>query len=169
MSVREDIEVEFLNDLRLLEERKTSPEWIATKYLYDPRIAILSEDQKVPWFTPRYNSQRTPLVYREAQQDMLDANFKGMRILTDEEDGVSPFVSEDFQEAYEESILKPICIAQAKETCKEIGEWGIEICNEHYKGGGVISRRECPECWKALLRGEMPEHHSEVDNGDALK
>ncbi len=25
----------FLKDLRLLEERKTSPEWIATKYLYE--------------------------------------------------------------------------------------------------------------------------------------
>ncbi len=29
-------------------------------------------------------------------------------------------------------------------------QWGIEQCQEHYKGGGVISRRECPECWKSL-------------------
>ncbi len=28
--------------------------------------------------------------------------------------------------------------------------WGIEQCQEHYKGGGVISRRECPKCWLSL-------------------
>ena len=47
------------------------------------------------------------------------------RLLTDEEDGISPYVSEDFQEAYEESILKPICKAQRDltraETLKEVG------------------------------------------------
>ena len=32
-----------------------------------------------------------------------------MRLLTDREDGVSPYVSEDFQEQYEASVLKPIC------------------------------------------------------------
>ena len=40
--------------------------------------------------------------------------------------------------------------AQVRETLKMVGEWGIEQCQEHYKGGGVISKRECPECWKSL-------------------
>ena len=45
-----------------------------------------------------------------------------MRLLTDREDGVSPYVSEDFQEQYEASVLKPICKAQAKLTRKEVGD-----------------------------------------------
>ena len=32
----------------------------------------------------------------------------------------------------------------------DIAKWGIEQCQAHYKGGGVISKRECPECWKSL-------------------
>jgi len=51
--------------------------------------------------------------------------------------------------------LIPI-ISQA--VAGEIIGWGIEICHEHlpkWQGevdlmGGVLSRRECPECWKAL-------------------
>jgi len=33
---------------------------------------------------------------------------------------------------------------------REVVEWGILPCNEHYKGGGLFTRRECPECWKKL-------------------
>ena len=32
----------------------------------------------------------------------------------------------------------------------EIVAWGIEQCQEHYRGGGIISRRECPLCWQSL-------------------
>ena len=38
------------------------------------------------------------------------------------------------------------------ELVGEILRWGIEQCQEHYTGGGVCSRRECPECWKALAQ-----------------
>ncbi len=40
-----------------------------------------------------------------------------------------------------------LCEAQLK----KVVEWGIERCQEHYRGGGVFSRRECPKCWKDLL------------------
>ena len=39
----------------------------------------------------------------------------------------------------------------AKAQLKKVVEWGIERCQEHYRGGGVFSRRECPKCWKDLL------------------
>lgn len=32
---KSDLREQFLTDLRLLEERKTSPEWIVTKYMYE--------------------------------------------------------------------------------------------------------------------------------------
>jgi len=40
--------------------------------------------------------------------------------------------------------------AQHIDTLRQVKEWGIEQCQKHYKGGGVISRRECPLCWKEL-------------------
>jgi len=77
-----------------------------------------------------------------------------MRILTDEEDGVSPFVSEDFQEAYEESILKPICIAQYHETCKEIGEMLLDKWDELSEHDFIVWMNGVIE---ELVRGEIPE------------
>jgi len=84
------------------------------------------------------------------------------RLLTDEEDGISPYVSEDFQEAYEESILKPICKAQRDltraETLKEVGEaikreHGIAFSREHPEDTQYTVSREFVE---ALQRGEPP-------------
>ena len=40
----------------------------------------------------------------------------------------------------------------AKAQLKKVVGWGIEQCRRHYKGGGVISKRECPECWKVLKK-----------------
>jgi len=32
----------------------------------------------------------------------------------------------------------------------EVEEWGIQPCFDHRKGGGLFTKRECPECWKQL-------------------
>ncbi|KKL98678.1 hypothetical protein LCGC14_1822040 [marine sediment metagenome] len=40
--------------------------------------------------------------------------------------------------------------AECEARIASLIQWGIEQCQEHYKGGGVISKRECPECWKSL-------------------
>ena len=54
----ERVRENFLLDLRLLEEHKTSPEWIATKYLYELliphpdqglRMIPLDPDSKMYW------------------------------------------------------------------------------------------------------------------------
>jgi len=50
-------------------------------------------------------------------------------------------------------------------TLKEVGEWGSEICTEHYdrilKKGGQ-PHRCCYECWKSLLKGELPDTGKET-------
>ena len=46
---RPELRESFLSDLRLLEEHKTSPEWIAIKYLHElaRTIEALKEDREI--------------------------------------------------------------------------------------------------------------------------
>ncbi len=49
-------------------------------------------------------------------------------------------------------------LAQAAQldAIRQVREWGIEQCQEHYTGGGVCSKRECPECWQSLNKLGVP-------------
>jgi len=39
-----------------------------------------------------------------------------------------------------------------KAQLKKVGDWADEACNEHTIGiNGKLKRRQCPECWQALL------------------
>lgn len=42
--------------------------------------------------------------------------------------------------------------AIAKAQAKKMLEWGIEPCLKHTTGGGVFTRRECPQCWQQLRK-----------------
>ena len=47
--------------------------------------------------------------------------------------------------------IAPIIARKAeREMKRQIMDWGVEQCQEHYTGGGVCSKRECPKCWQEL-------------------
>jgi len=48
-------------------------------------------------------------------------------------------------------VIQDAYLEWANQILSIVQEWGIEPCHEHYRGGGVISQRECPLCWQTLL------------------
>ena len=70
-------------------------------------------------------------------------------ILSDEQISLALSQSGHTDEVYAEHQV--IAKAQRDDTLRLVAEWGIEPCQEHYEGGGVISQRECPLCWQSLL------------------
>ena len=76
------------------------------------------------------------------------------RLLTDEEiEEVSNFREvAEAQDAKTASIVRAEVETECQARIEALIKWGMEVCNEHYRGGGVFTRRECPECWKSLAK-----------------
>lgn len=74
-------------------------------------------------------------------------------------DRITEICLPEWGRGWDEEVCKcKECLDRANKRANQIlslfAEWGIEPCQEHYRGGGVISRRECPLCWQSLLEEE---------------
>jgi hypothetical protein len=54
-----------------------------------------------------------------------------------------------------QDAMEKVAEAQLANDKKQLYLWGIASCFEHSKGGGVLTKRECPECWKSLNSEEV--------------